>query len=79
AEFLANEMPGVSVPPELVERMREAEADGPDAALAEGVAIALDVIDAARGEVRGFHLSAPRTNVEVAVRVVREAGLGTQG
>ncbi|MGD2047722.1 MAG: bifunctional homocysteine S-methyltransferase/methylenetetrahydrofolate reductase [Gemmatimonadota bacterium] len=79
AEFLANEMPGVSVPPELVERMREAEADGPDAALAEGVAIALEVIDAARGEVRGFHLSAPRTNVEVAVRVVREAGLGTQG
>jgi len=76
AEFLANEMPGVSVPAEVVERMRAAEAEGSEAALAEGVNIALEVIEGARGKVQGFHLSAPRTNVEVAVRVVSEAGLG---
>jgi homocysteine S-methyltransferase len=76
AEFLANEMPGVSVPASAVQRMRAAEEAGPEEALAEGVAIALEVIDAARGVVDGFHLNAPRTNVEVAVRVVREAGLG---
>jgi len=76
AEFLANEMPGVSVPATAVERMRAADRSGPDAALAEGVAIALEVIESVRGRVRGFHLSAPRTNVEVAVRVLREAGLG---
>jgi hypothetical protein len=56
--------------------MRTAEASGPEAALAEGVAIACEVIEAARGAVQGFHLSAPRTNVEVAVRVVTDAGLG---
>jgi methionine synthase I (cobalamin-dependent)/5,10-methylenetetrahydrofolate reductase len=75
AEFLANEMPGVEVPEEAVERMRKAESSGPEAALTEGVAIALEVIDAARGQVQGFHLSAPRTHVEVALRVLREAGL----
>jgi homocysteine S-methyltransferase len=76
AEFLANEMPGASVPDEAVERMRKAQAAGAEAELSEGVAIALEVIEAARPLVSGFHLSAPRTNVEVAIRVVREAGLG---
>ena len=37
AEFIANEVPGTSVPDELVERMRRAR---PDEAAAEGVAIA---------------------------------------
>jgi methionine synthase I (cobalamin-dependent)/5,10-methylenetetrahydrofolate reductase len=77
AEFLANEVPGVAVPEKTVERMREAERSGADAALEEGVAIALEVIDAARAQVQGFHLSAPRTNMEVALRVLREAGLGS--
>jgi homocysteine S-methyltransferase len=76
AEFLANEMPGVSVPAAAVERMRQADRRGAEATLAEGVAIALEVIESARTSVQGFHLSAPRTNVEVASRVLREAGLG---
>jgi len=76
AEFLANEMPGVSVPATAVERMRSAEGSGPEAAVAEGVRIALEVIESVHGRVRGFHLSAPRNHVEVAVRVLREAGLG---
>jgi len=76
AEFLANEMPGVAVPDRTVERMRDAEHSGPESALSEGVAIALEVIEAARGEVQGFHLSAPRTDVEVALRVLREGSLG---
>jgi homocysteine S-methyltransferase len=79
AEFLANEMPGVAVPAEAVERMREAERSGPEAALSEGVAIALEVIEATRSRVQGFHLSAPRTHVEVALRVLREAGLSRGG
>ncbi|MDH3206437.1 MAG: bifunctional homocysteine S-methyltransferase/methylenetetrahydrofolate reductase [Gemmatimonadota bacterium] len=77
AEFLANEVPGVDVPEETVERMRRADRSGPDAALTEGVAIALEVIEATRSQAGGFHFSAPRTNVEVAIRVVREAGLGS--
>jgi methionine synthase / methylenetetrahydrofolate reductase (NADH) len=75
AEFLANEMPGVDVPGETVERMRRAQESGPDAAEEEGVAIALEMIDATRPLVQGFHLTAPRRKVEVALRVLRESGI----
>lgn len=75
AEFLANEMPGVDVPPDFVERMRNAQASGPDAELEEGVAIALEMIETTRGLVGGFHLTAPHRNVEIALRVLRESGI----
>jgi len=75
AEFLANEMPGVDVPSETVERMRHAQQSGPEAAVEEGVAIVLEIIDATRALVQGFHLTAPHRNVEVALRVLRESGI----
>jgi methionine synthase / methylenetetrahydrofolate reductase(NADPH) len=75
AEFLANEMPGVRVPEAIVERMRKAEESGKDAALDEGIRIALETIEAVRPFVRGFHVSAPERRVDVALRVVREGGL----
>ncbi len=73
AEFLSNEVPGVVVPDTFVERMRAAETGGPDAALEEGVLIALEMIEAVRPHVQGFHLSAPSRRVDVALRVLREA------
>ena len=75
AEFLANEMPGVAVPTEVVERMRTAQESGPDAALDEGVAIALEMIERVSPLVQGFHLSAPHRRVDVALRVLRESGV----
>ena len=75
AEFLANEVPGVIVPVEVVERMRAAEASGPDAALDEGIAIACQMIDAVRGIVQGFHIGAPAARVDVALRTLREGGV----
>lgn len=75
AEFLANEVPGVVVPPEVVERMRVAEESGSDAALDEGVAIALEMIDAVRPLVQGFHINAPSGRVDVALRTLREGGI----
>ncbi len=75
AEFLANEVPGAVVPDEIVERMRNAQQSGPDAALEEGVCIALEMIEAVRPYVQGFHLSAPSRRVDVALRVLREAGV----
>jgi homocysteine S-methyltransferase len=75
AEFLANEMPGVRVPDAVVERMRNAQASGRKAALEEGVQIALETIEAARHLVQGFHVSARDRELEVALRVVREARL----
>jgi homocysteine S-methyltransferase len=75
AEFLANEAPGVSVPTAMVERMRTAQESGPEAALEEGVTIALEMIEAVKPLVGGFHLSAPSGRVDVALRVLREGGV----
>jgi len=77
AEFLANEMPGVVVPAATVDRMRDAESAGPEAAVEEGVTIALEMIEAIRPLVQGFHLSAPHRRVEVPLRVLRESGIRT--
>ncbi len=74
-EYLANEVPGVIVPQTVVDRMRHAEESGPEAALAEGVAIACEMIEAVRPFVQGFHISAPAGRVDVALRVLREGGV----
>jgi len=70
AEFLANEVPGVSVPPEVIERMRRAQERGKDAALAEGVAIAREMLDRIRPLVQGAQVSAPFGRVGVAIDVL---------
>jgi homocysteine S-methyltransferase len=71
AEFLANEVPGVVVPAPVVERMRRADRKGPDAARAEGIAIAREVVDAVRNLVRGVHVSTARGDVEGAIAVLK--------
>ena len=70
AEFLANEVPGVSVPPEVIERMRRAQERGKDAALAEGVAIAREMLDRIRPLVQGAQVSAPFGRVGIAIDVL---------
>ncbi|NJD19153.1 MAG: bifunctional homocysteine S-methyltransferase/methylenetetrahydrofolate reductase, partial [Gemmatimonadetes bacterium] len=63
AEFLANEVPGVTVPQAMVERMRAAVQAWAVAARVEGVAIACEMFEAVRDKVLGFHLSAPAGRV----------------
>ena len=70
AEFLANEVPGVVVPDSILARMRRASEHGKDAALAEGVAISREMLDAIRGAVRGVQVAAPMGKVEVALEVL---------
>ncbi len=70
AEFLANEVPGVSVPDEVMARMRTAQEKGKDAALAEGVRIAREMLCRVRGVVQGVQVSAPFGKVEVALEVL---------
>jgi 5,10-methylenetetrahydrofolate reductase len=77
AEFLAYEVPGVVVPESMVERMRAAQEKGDEAALEEGVSIAVEMIEAVKPLVRGFHLSAPSRRVDIALRVLREAGVSS--
>jgi len=69
AEFLANEVPGVSVPDEILQRMRQAQERGKEAALAEGVAIAREMFARVKGMVQGVQVSAPFGKVEVALEV----------
>jgi methionine synthase I (cobalamin-dependent)/5,10-methylenetetrahydrofolate reductase len=70
AEFLANEVPGVSVPETVLARMRSAQEKGKDAALAEGVRIAKEMLAGVRGAVQGVQVSAPFGKVEVALEVL---------
>ncbi len=73
AEFLANEVPGVSVPDEVLERMRRASAQGKDAALAEGVRISRELLAAVAERVQGVQVSAPLGRVPVALEVIEAA------
>lgn len=70
AEFLANEVPGITVPDEVLERMRRASAGGKEAALAEGVSIAREMLTAVRQRVQGAQVSAPLGRVPVALEVL---------
>ena len=68
AEFMANEVPGVTVPAPVIERMHHAESA--DAAAMEGVAIAREVGRALKPLVQGVHVSAPSSRVEAALAVL---------
>ena len=70
AEFLANEVPGVSVPDEVLRRMRAASAKGKEHALAEGIAIAREALERVRGLVQGVQVSAPLGRVSYAMEVL---------
>ena len=67
AEFLNNEVPGVSVPPAIMERMRKA--DTGDQARAEGVKIARELLAQIRRLVQGVQISAPFGRYAMAVEV----------
>ena len=70
AEFLANEVPGITVPGAVLERMRRASAVGREEGLAEGVRIAQDMLAAVRSRVQGVQISAPLGRVPVALEVL---------
>jgi homocysteine S-methyltransferase len=69
AEFLANEVPGVSVPDSVIARMRTAGERSKEHAIAEGITIAREMLDRVRGAVQGVQVSAPFGKVELALEV----------
>jgi len=71
AEFMKNEL-RVSVPDSILERM--ARAQTPEAARAEGVAIAREMLMAARQIVQGAQISAPMGRYSSAVDVLEALG-----
>ena len=75
AHFMAEEVPGVVIPPELVARMDAAgDKDGQQE---EGVAIALEMIERFKATpgISGMHVMAVHWE-EIVPRLVAEAGLG---
>ena len=69
AEFLANEVPGVSVPEQVIARMRKASERSKEHATAEGIAIAREMLERVRPVVQGVQVSAPFGKVELALQV----------
>ena len=69
AEFLANEVPGVTVPAEILARMKAVHDRGKEASLAEGVAIAREMLERVRPFVQGAQVSAPFGRVSIALEV----------
>ncbi len=67
AEFMSNEVPGVVMPASVLERMRKAET--PEAAQAEGVAIAREMLAEVRDAIQGVQVSAPLGKVPLALAV----------
>ena len=68
AEFMANEVPGVSVPPDLLERMRRASTKEEGRLL--GIEIAREMVESIQNDVAGFAVSAPFGNVKTALAVM---------
>jgi homocysteine S-methyltransferase len=69
AEFLAHEVPGVSVPENVIARMRRASEKSKEHATAEGIAIAREMLERVRAVVQGVQVSAPFGKVELALQV----------
>ncbi len=72
AEFMNNEVPGVAIPAEILERMRKVETG--DAARAEGVRIAQEILGSVRELVQGVQIAAPFGRVSLAMEVAEALG-----
>ena len=70
AEYLCNEVPDVAVPASVVARMRAAQERGDEAAAAEGVEIAREVLAELHGAVQGVQVSAPARRFDLALAVL---------
>lgn len=70
ALFLNNEVPGVSIPAAIMERMRVA--GDKEEARRTGIETAREILAAVRPYVAGVQVSAPFGNVETALAVLRE-------
>lgn len=67
AEFMSNEVPGVVIPPAILERMQAADVRGE--ATLEGVRIAREMFEEVRPLVAGIQVSAPLGKIPLALAV----------
>ncbi|MEA2339846.1 MAG: methionine synthase / methylenetetrahydrofolate reductase [Thermoanaerobaculia bacterium] len=69
AQFMNNEVPGVTVTDEVMERMRIASEKSKEHGLREGIAIARETLERVRDRVAGVQVSAPLGRVDLALQV----------
>lgn len=69
AEFMHNEVPGVNVTPEILERMQIASDKSKEHAREEGIMIARESLLEVRDAIQGVQVSAPFGNVKYALQV----------
>ena len=69
AQFMNNEVPGVNVPDEVMERMRIASEKSKEHGMIEGVTIARETLARVRDAVAGVQVSAPLGRVDLALQV----------
>ena len=79
AQFMNNEVPGVSVPDDVMERMRVASDKGKEFGLREGVTIARETLERVRTKVAGVQVSAPLGRVDLALQVFEGLVSGAAG
>ena len=72
ALFLNNEVPGVTIPEDIVHRMELASSESKEAGRDEGIKIARELIRELRPAVRGIQVSPPFGNINTALRVIEE-------
>jgi homocysteine S-methyltransferase len=70
AEFMHNEVPGATIPPEVMARMQKAQDIGPEQAKGEGVAIAREMLAGIKREVEGVQISPPLGKLDLALDVL---------
>jgi homocysteine S-methyltransferase len=68
AEFMNNEVPGATVPPDILERMKKAGTK--EEAFLEGVSIARETFEHIKGEVAGVQLGAPLGKIEGIFKIL---------
>ena len=68
AEYMANEVPGVTVPDDVLDRMRRADLAG--SAAAEGIAIAREVVAGVRPLVQGIQITTAAGAIQAALDVI---------
>ena len=68
AEFMRNEVPGVTVPDWIMERMSPCRTK--EEGIDTGIAIAREICAAIVGRIAGFQVSAPLGKLDIALRVL---------
>ncbi len=78
AEFMNNEVPGASVPDEIMLRMAEAQTKGGDYARQVGIEIARETFERVKPLVQGIQVSPPFGKVDLALEVIGITSSETQ-